>query len=100
MTRPISTTRAQPAPSAPLPEEPLAPGDDQSSRVAVRPDGYYWVADDGHQEFGPFATATDALAAMRAGIETGLEPGETLEEAESEIGFTEPKLNDEGVPEE
>jgi hypothetical protein len=65
----------------------------------VRPDGYYWVADDGHQEFGPFATARDALVALRAGIETGLEPDETLAEAESEIGFVEPKLNDEGVPE-
>ena len=100
MTRPTSTTRSHPAQSAPLPEESLAPSDDESSRVAVRPDGYYWVADDGHQEFGPFATAADAVAAMRTGIETGLEPGETLEEAESEIGFIEPKRNDEGLPEE
>jgi hypothetical protein len=99
MARPTSTTRSHPAHAAPLPEESLAPSDDESSRVAVRPDGYYWVADDGHQEFGPFATATEALAALRAGIETGLEPDETLEEAESEIGFVEPKLNDEGMPE-
>jgi hypothetical protein len=79
---------------------PAAPTDDESSRVVARPDGFYWVADDGHQEFGPFATAKDALMALREGIETGLEPGETLQEAESEIGFVEPKLNDEGVPEE
>jgi hypothetical protein len=81
-------------------EAPVEPTDDESSRVVARPDGFYWVADDGHQEFGPFVTAMDALMALREGIETGLEPGETLQEAESEIGFVEPKLNDEGVPEE
>jgi hypothetical protein len=69
---------------------------DDTSRVVARPDGYYWVADDGHQQFGPFATAADAVTAMREGIETGLEPDQTLTEAESEIGYTErPPLGDE-----
>jgi hypothetical protein len=89
MKRPDSTRHA-----APLREEPLAPGDDESSRVVARPDGFYWVADDGHQEFGPFPTAMDALVALRSGIETGLEPDETLEEAEEEIGFVDPKADD------
>jgi hypothetical protein len=80
-----------------LREEPVAPTDDERSRVAARPDGFYWVADDGHQEFGPFPTAVDALVALRSGIETGLEPDETLEEAEDEIGFIDPKA-DERVP--
>ena len=61
--------------------------DDVTSRVVVRPDGYYWVADDGRQEFGPFATAVLALAALREGIETTLEPGQTIAEAEAEIGI-------------
>jgi hypothetical protein len=77
-----------------LREEPLAPSDDESSRVVARPDGFYWVADDGHQEIGPFATAMDALVAFRSGIETGFEPGETLEEAEAEIGYVDPKADD------
>lgn len=97
MTRPTSPTRSHPAQSASLREEPVAPTDDERSRVAARPDGYYWVADDGHQEFGPFPTAMDALVALRSGIETGLEPDETLEEAEEEIGFIDPKA-DERVP--
>ena len=97
MTRPTSTTRSHAAPSAPSPEESLAPSDDEGSRVAVRPDGYYWVADDGHQEFGPYPTATEALVALRAGIETGLEPDETLEEAEDEVGYVDPKAG-EGEP--
>jgi hypothetical protein len=89
MKRPDGTRHA-----APLRDEPLAPGDDESSRVVARPDGFYWVADDGHQEFGPFRTAMDALVALRSGTETGLEPGETLEEAEEEIGFVDPKADD------
>jgi hypothetical protein len=82
-----------------LREELAVPTDDESSRVVARPDGFYWVADDGHQEFGPFTTAMDALGALRSGIETGLEPAETLQEAEAEIGFIEPKVDDEGIPE-
>jgi hypothetical protein len=73
---------------------PDAPTDDESSRVAARPDGFYWVADDGHQEFGPFPTALEALLALRAGIDTSLEPDITLEEAEAEIGFVDPERGD------
>jgi hypothetical protein len=81
-------------------EELAAPVDDESSRVVARPDGFYWVADDGHQEFGPFPTAMDALVALRSGIDTGLEPDETLEEAEAEIGFVEPAAPDNETPDE
>jgi hypothetical protein len=83
-----------PRQAVPLHDESLAPSDDESSRVVARPDGFYWVADDGQQEFGPFATAMDALVALRSGIETGLEPGQTLEEVEAEIGFVDPKADD------
>jgi hypothetical protein len=51
------------------------------------PDGYYWIAPDGHQEFGPFATADEALADMNAGSDEAPEPGETLQEAEQELGL-------------
>ena len=89
-----ATTGLHPAHPARLREELAAPTDDESSRVVARPDGFYWVADDGHQEFGPFATAMDALVALRSGIETGLEPDQTLEDVEAEIGFVEPPLID------
>lgn len=55
-------------------------------RIFVRPDGYFWIADNSRQEFGPFDSAAAALADMRAADETGLEPAETLQEAEQEIG--------------
>ncbi|HEX5639681.1 MAG TPA: hypothetical protein VFX81_07760 [Burkholderiaceae bacterium] len=95
-----STANLHPAHPARLREELAPPTDDENSRVVARPDGYYWVADDGHQEFGPFVSAMDALVALRSGIETGLEPDVSLSEIEAEIHYTEPKLNDEGVPEE
>jgi hypothetical protein len=100
MTRPASTTRPQSVQPEIGSDTLLPPTDDESSRVVARPDGFYWVADDGHQEFGPFPTANDAVIALREGIETGLEPDETLEQAEAEIGFVDPKVADEGVPEE
>lgn len=62
-----------------------SPPDDGS--VVRHPDGYYWIAPDGHQEFGPFATAAEALADMNAGSDEAPEPGETLQEAEQELGL-------------
>lgn len=50
-------------------------------------DGYYWVAPDGRQEFGPFATAQEALDDMYTAADDSIEPGETLEEAERELGL-------------
>lgn len=71
------------------PEPEAVATEDESSRVVARPDGFYWVADDGRQEFGPFPSAQMALAALREGIETALEEGESVAEAESEIGIAE-----------
>jgi len=63
--------------------EPLA--EVETPDLVQRPDGWYWLADDGRQEVGPFATAAEALADMRAGQE-GAEPGAALREAEEELG--------------
>lgn len=54
--------------------------------VIQHPDGWYWLAERGSQQFGPFASAAEALADMHASADDGLEPGETLEEAEDELG--------------
>lgn len=55
--------------------------------VVQHPDGWYWLADSGRQQFGPYATAELALAEMAAAGEDVIEPGETLYEAEDELGI-------------
>lgn len=62
---------------------------DETAPIVVRPDGYYWQAPDGHQEFGPFASVELALADMAEADGDAPEPGETLQEAEDEIGIAE-----------
>ena len=57
------------------------------TRIVERPDGYYWQAKDGGREAGPFATLLEAVQDMQADEEGTPEPGETLQEAESEIGI-------------
>jgi hypothetical protein len=68
-------------------EEPLDTSD-LGERIFSRPDGYYWLAPDGKQEIGPFATFAEAMADMDSGDAAGWTPGETLAEAESEIGVS------------
>ena len=65
---------------------PVSPEEIPSARVLERPDGFYWK--DGSEEYGPFPSRADAEAAMQAG-EGDLEPSETLQEAESELGISE-----------
>lgn len=62
----------------------------EPGRIVQRPDGYHWIALDGRQEFGPFETLEQATADMLdAADESALQPGESLQEAESEIGIAE-----------
>ena len=60
-------------------------GDDPA--IFERPNGWYWAAPDGHQEFGPF----DSLEAARGNRdrydEQAPAEGETLREAEQEVGI-------------
>lgn len=58
-----------------------------SDVLVQHPDGYYWVAPDGRQQFGPFASAAEALADMDSASDDAIEPGETLAEAERELGL-------------
>lgn len=69
--------------------------------VVNRPDGYYWQAPDGLQESGPFATMEEALADMQSAetdVDDDAEPGESLEEAEDEIGIADWIDPDTGEP--
>ena len=68
---------------------PEKPSDIDASRVIERPDGFYWQDPDSGEFYGPFATLLDAVNDMKYDAEAGPEPGETLAEAESEIGMAE-----------
>ncbi|HEX7439023.1 MAG TPA: hypothetical protein VF319_02920, partial [Caldimonas sp.] len=55
--------------------------------IVERPDGYYWQASDGRQEFGPFESFELAQSDRDAVGDEALAPVETLLEAEHEIGI-------------
>lgn len=63
------------------------PGALVGDEVTERPDGWYWVAPDGHQEFGPFGSAALARADRDRYNEEAPSEGETVQEAASEIGI-------------
>lgn len=73
----------------PLPaDDEVLDTSDLGERIFSRPNGYYWQALDGRQEIGPFDTLAEAMADMDSGDASGWAPGETLAEAESEIGIS------------
>jgi hypothetical protein len=55
--------------------------------IVERPDGYYWVGPDGDNEFGPFDSRQAAGADRDRYSEEAPVEGETLQEAEGEIGL-------------
>lgn len=86
----MSARRAKPPPQPVVRDEDSALTDLSplgSADVVAHPDGYYWLARDGSQQFGPFASAEEALADMNAAADEAIEPGETLEEVERELGM-------------
>lgn len=70
------------------PAETIEAPELEDLRVVERPDGYYWQSPDGKHEHGPFKTYLAAQEDMRVFDEDSLEVGESLEEAESEIGIS------------
>ncbi len=61
-----------------------------TTRVIERPDGFYWQALDGAREYGPFPTLLEAVQDMQQVTvdEEAIEPGETPQEAQAEIGLS------------
>ncbi len=57
------------------------------SHVIERPDGFYWVDEASSKEYGPFPTLLAAEEDMGGATTSEFEEGETLDEAESEIGI-------------
>lgn len=74
-----------PARATPLENDDLTEG--RTGEIVHRPDGYHWLAPGGRQEFGPFATRAQAIADRDEASDSAPAPGETLEEAEDEIGI-------------
>jgi hypothetical protein len=71
--------------------------EEESADVVERPDGYYWVADDG-TEVGPFASY-EAAEADRDNLGDEVpEPGESVEEAEAELGINQWVDSETGEP--
>jgi hypothetical protein len=63
--------------------------DPDETRVIERPDGFYWRSDATGEERGPFRTLAEAVDDMGFDADAAdLEPDETLEEAEAEIGVS------------
>ena len=71
--------------AAAIPERPVEVG--EGPAIVSHPDGWYWLASDGHQQFGPFESYERARADRDAWDEESPTPGETLQEAEDEIGI-------------
>ena len=57
------------------------------ARVVERPDGFYWQSKDSGKESGPFATLLEAVEDMQYRADSDYEPGESVEQAEAEIGI-------------
>jgi hypothetical protein len=67
---------------------PQTPADYDRTQIIERPDGFYWQAKESGREYGPFATLLESVQDMQTSEETAFEPGETLKEAEAEIGIS------------
>jgi hypothetical protein len=73
--------------AAPQPEQRHSkPEADARGTVFERPDGFYWQGDEGKKQYGPFLSRSEAELDMQSGG-NDLEPGESLQEAESELGI-------------
>jgi hypothetical protein len=78
----------KPSPPREAPPEVEARVKEPQRHIIERPDGFYWLAVDSGEEYGPFTTRAEAAEDMLTGGDTGLEPTD-LQEAESEIGVAE-----------
>jgi hypothetical protein len=67
---------------------PETPSEYDQTRIFERPDGFYWQSKSESRESGPFRTLLEAIQDMQYRDESEVEPGETIEEAEAEVGVT------------
>jgi hypothetical protein len=75
------------------------PREFERGQVVERPDGFYWQHKVDGTMYGPFPTAQAAMDDMQnEDIEGEFEEGESLAEAEAEIGITDWIDPDTGLP--
>ena len=66
--------------------------------ILERPDGFYWEDRSDGKLYGPFASLLEAEQDMQYEADSNFEEGETLEEAEAEIGISDWIDPDTGAP--
>jgi hypothetical protein len=71
---------------------------EQRGDIIERPDGFYWEDRSEGKLYGPFPTLLEAEQDMLYEAESDFEEGETLEEAEAEIGISDWIDPDTGAP--
>lgn len=69
---------------------PQIPPDYDPARVIERPDGFYWQDELTDKFFGPFPNLLEAVLDMQTQSDSDddFEEGESLEDAEAEIGIS------------
>lgn len=77
---------------------PVTTPDYDKTRIIERPDGFYWQDMGTGEEYGPFATLLEAVEDMQYNADSDFEPGESLEQAEQEIGISDWIDPDTGLP--
>ena len=81
-----------------IPVEPN-PFENDQARVIERPDGFYWQDKPSGKEYGPFPTLLEAMQDLQGQNDNdGYEEGESLEDAEAEIGISDWIDPDTGEP--
>jgi hypothetical protein len=65
---------------------PATSADYDSTHIIERPDGFYWQSIAGGREYGPFPSLIEAVEDMESS-DSEIEVGESLQEAEDEIGI-------------
>ncbi|WBY02296.1 hypothetical protein PE066_01845 [Ramlibacter tataouinensis] len=86
---PTAAPDRAPGPAQESGRQPAQDAGTAPAPIVERPDGYYWLADEELGEVGPFKTYEEAEADRNsAGVEA-TEPGETVREAQGEIGMNE-----------
>ena len=61
---------------------------DNSTPITERPDGFFWQDKATEKIYGPFTTRLEAMEDLQYRVDSSYEEGETLEEAEAEIGIS------------
>ena len=71
---------------------------DNPATITERSDGFYWQDHSTEKMYGPFPTRVEAVEDLQYRVDSTYEVGETLQEAEAEIGISDWIDPDTGEP--